>query len=183
MRITSGLHRGRLLDGPGDDSIRPTADKVRHAIFNILESRGRVADAFVLDGFCGTGALGIEALSNGAAKAIFFDKSRKAVALCQANVARLGLEAQARVMLRDALAPGPRGGEDCAATLVFLDPPYRKRLAATACAALQACGWIAPGACLVVECAAGDEDRPAGMEILVEKRYGDTCVVVGLLPE
>lgn len=179
MRLTGGAHRGRILagPGPGDESIRPTADKVRQAVFNILNARGLVADALVLDAFCGTGAMGIEALSRGAARAVFFDASRKAADLCRKNLAAIGIEDKAQVFHKDVTNPG-RSADGFSADLVFLDPPYRKGLAPRAFAALREKGWIADRAHIVVESAAEEDVDLPGVEILVEKRYGDTRVFV-----
>lgn len=177
MRITGGTHRGRTLFGPGDDTIRPTADKVRQAIFTMLNARGAVAGAVVLDAFCGTGAMGIEALSHGAARSFFFDKSSAAVALCRRNLVRMGFEQTGAVSLRDALAPGPA---EAAADLIFIDPPYHKNLALPALQALHDRGWVAPGAWIVVETALKDDLEWPGMEIMVEKRYGDTRIRIAV---
>lgn len=183
MRITGGSHRGRILAGPEGDAIRPTADKVRQAVFNILNARGLVAGAVVLDAFCGTGALGIEALSHGARQALFIDQSKKAVDLCRKNLAAMKFEDRAQILHRDALAPGPLPPGAGRAALVFLDPPYRKDLVPLSCAALCEKGWIAPGARLVIECAADEDATPPGVEILVEKRYGDTRILVAAFTE
>lgn len=183
MRITGGTHRGRILTGPEDDAIRPTADKVRQAVFNILNARGLVRDALVLDAFCGTGALGIEALSHGAARAIFMDQSKKAVELCRKNLAAMKLADRAQVFHADAVKPGAPPPEAGGATLVFLDPPYRKNLVPLAFAPLREKGWIAAQATLVIECGAGEDVTPPGVEILSEKRYGDTRILVCVCAE
>ncbi|HRC27562.1 MAG TPA: RsmD family RNA methyltransferase, partial [Alphaproteobacteria bacterium] len=128
LRITGGkLGRRRIL-APEDQAIRPTADKVRQAIFNTLNARSLVEGAVVLDAFCGTGAMGLEALSHGAAHAFLFDLSPAAVRLCTRNAASLGLDRQVAIRHTDATRPGPRPDALHPATLVFLDPPYDKGL-------------------------------------------------------
>src|SRR5215469_14129631 len=135
MRIVGGRHRGRRLLAPPGDTVRPTSDRARQALFNIL-SHGRLAadgisfaGAAVLDAFAGTGALGLEALSRGAAEAVFFERDPEARAVLRQNVARLGESAHARIMPYDATRP-PHAGVQCA--VVFIDPPYRSGLAAPA---------------------------------------------------
>ncbi|WP_299816919.1 16S rRNA (guanine(966)-N(2))-methyltransferase RsmD [uncultured Jannaschia sp.] len=177
MRIVGGRWRGRRLAsvGKGDAAahLRPTTDRVRESIFNLLVNGG-YADAFdgaaVLDVFAGTGALGLEALSRGAARATFVERGRAALALLRENVALL--EAEARIVARDARRPGPGTPHD----LVFLDPPYGQGLGEAAMAALRAGGWIAPEALVVWE-----EGRPPvveGLAVLDQRRYGDTIVTL-----
>lgn len=178
MRIVAGRHRGRALAAPPGAAIRPTADRAREGLFNRLAhgSHGAggvspLVDAVVLDAFCGTGALGLEALSRGAARALFLDASEAALAAARANARALGETARCRFYRLDATAPG-RAPET--ATLAFLDPPYDKALAAPALAALAAGLWLAPGALACVEIAAGAGDfaPPAGFTTLDDRRYG-----------
>ncbi len=177
MRIIGGTHRGRRLAalGRGDPAahLRPTTDRVRERLFGVLEG-GRygdpVAGAAVLDLFAGTGALGLEALSRGAERAVFVERGRKALDLLEANVAALGEAARTRIVKRDATRLGPAEG---AAGLVFLDPPYGTALGARALAAARAGGWIAPGALVVWEDAA-EADLPEAFERLEARRTGDT---------
>lgn len=175
MRIVGGKHRGRALIAPTDESIRPTSDRAREALFNIL-LHGRFAgtalmpETRVLDVFAGTGALALEALSRGAARATLIDKDPKALDLARANAAKLGEQARVTFVRADALHP-PRASE--AATLLLLDPPYGQSLAAPALAALAAQGWIAAGAFVVVELAATERfEPPPGFAPLDERRYG-----------
>ena len=164
MRIVGGKHRGRVLDSPPDVAVRPTSDRARESLFNILE-HGKLARsglspvraARVLDAFCGTGALGLEALSRGAAFATFIDTSAGALRLAQTNAKKLGETGHARFLQADATQP-PRPDAPC--TLVFLDPPYGEDLAVTALAALADAGWLAEGAIVVVESATRDDLVP-----------------------
>jgi 16S rRNA (guanine966-N2)-methyltransferase len=176
MRIIAGRHRGRTLLAPEGDAVRPTSDRAREALFNILAhgdlavSGPPYADATVLDAFAGTGAFGLEALSRGAAAAVFLEKSRPALAALRRNVAALGEEERSRIVIADATAP-PQA--PAAATLAFLDPPYNKGLAAPALAALARAGFLAPGALAVVEVEAREGlTPPAGFASLDERRYG-----------
>lgn len=183
MRIVGGKWRGRRLASPVDRAVRPTRDRVRQALFNILE-HGRFADdggsvlidARVLDAFAGTGALGLEALSRGARHATFIDDARDAVRVIRRNVDALGAGAASDVLLADCLAPPPtkRG-----CTLAFLDPPYGAAVAEPALAALARRGWIARGAVCCIELDARDGFAcPDGFAILDERRYGATRVVI-----
>src|ERR1051326_8069169 len=175
MRIVAGKHRGRRIAAPPGDAVRPTSERAREALFNIL-AHGRFApapvfeDARVLDVFAGTGAFGLEALSRGARFATFIEKDRAAREALAANVKALGEAGRTRLLAADATAP-PRA--DGHYDLVFLDPPYRSALAAPALKALRRTGWLALGALIVVELAArSDFEPPAGFEALEERRYG-----------
>jgi 16S rRNA (guanine966-N2)-methyltransferase len=176
MRIVGGRHRGRRLLAPPGDAVRPTSDRAREALFNIL-SHGRLAeggipfaDEAVLDAFAGTGALGLEALSRGAAEAVFFERERDALATLRRNIEALGESPRARIMPGDATRP-PRGAVACA--VAFLDPPYASGLAGPALAALVAAGWLAAGALAVIETAARDAmPPPPGFTLLDERVYG-----------
>jgi 16S rRNA (guanine966-N2)-methyltransferase len=177
MRITAGQWRGRKLAVPEGDSVRPTSDMVRQAIFNILLSHGLPQDAFVIDAFCGTGALGLEALSRGAAHCIFMDSDKTSLAFTRRNVAAAGADGQSMILQRDALNPAPFADESPAG-LLFLDPPYRQGLVHPALAALAAGGWLQPGAVCVAECerelAAAP---PQGFALLDDRSYGGTRVL------
>jgi 16S rRNA (guanine966-N2)-methyltransferase len=181
MRIVAGRHRGRRLLAPTGATVRPTSDRAREALFNIL-SHGRLAvrgipfaGEAVLDAFAGTGALGLEALSRGAAEALFLEQDPDALATLRRNVAALGEDARARVIPGDATRP-PRAPSACA--LAFLDPPYRSGAAATALAALDATGWFKPEALAVVELAVREElAPPAGFILLDERVYGAARLV------
>ena len=175
MRIVAGTHKGRVLAAPEGRAVRPTSERAREALFDILAHakfavRGLIEGARVLDAFAGTGALGLEALSRGAAEAHFMERDRAARALLQANIRMLGEERRAIVHGSDATHP-PRALSPC--DLVFLDPPYDEDLAAPALEALAAQGWIASGAIVAVELAATrDLAPPAGFASLDERRYG-----------
>ncbi len=162
MRIVAGRHRGRRLLAPPGETVRPTSDRAREALFNIL-SHGQLASegipfagAAVLDAFAGTGALGLEALSRGAAEAAFIEQDREALATLRQNIAALGEDARSRIVSGDATRP-PRAPLACA--LAFLDPPYRSGVAAAALTALDAAGWLTPDALAVVELAAREGSR------------------------
>ncbi|HEY0837356.1 MAG TPA: 16S rRNA (guanine(966)-N(2))-methyltransferase RsmD [Azospirillum sp.] len=182
VRIVGGRHRGRRLAAPHGHDVRPTTDRTREAIFNILAHSGWGPDdgspvdgAVVLDAFCGTGALGLEALSRGAARATFLDLARNSLEAVRANIAELREEGRTVVLRADAAKP-PKAREP--ATLAFLDPPYGQDLAPKALTALAAAGWLAPGATVVVEEAANAPvPLPPGFEALDDRRYGDTRVV------
>lgn len=180
MRIVGGRLRGRRLTAPEDRDTRPTSDRAREAVFNILEANrlgwaGSVSGSRVLDAFAGTGALGLEALSRGAAAAAFMDKSPGARRLCRANIASLGLGDEAEILACDALKPAA-APQPC--DLIFLDPPYRQGLAAPAIAALDRQGWIAEEALLLVELEAKEPfTPPEGFIALDERRYGKARVV------
>jgi 16S rRNA (guanine966-N2)-methyltransferase len=177
MRIVAGRHRGRPLQGPDGGAVRPTSDRARESLFNILEhgkfatgGLSPVRGARVLDCFCGTGALGLEALSRGAAAATFLDLDAGALNLARANAKTLGETANAQFVTADAQRP-PRADKPC--TLVFLDPPYGEGLASPALLALADAGWFAPGAIAVVETAHQDAVMaPEGFTAADERRYG-----------
>jgi len=177
MRIVAGTHRGRRLETPADLRIRPTADRIREALFSILTHRlGGFAGKHVLDGFAGTGALGLEALSRGAASAIFMDKDRAALALSRRNAASLGLADRSTFLPADASRP-PAAGAAC--DLVLLDPPYGQGLGEAALAALDAAGWLAPGALAVIEAdRAQPEAAPAGFTMVDGRDYGRTRIAL-----
>ncbi len=175
MRVIAGKHRGRKLLAPEGKGVRPTSERAREALFDIL-AHGRLSDgpayedAQVLDAFAGTGAFGLEALSRGARRVTFMEKDRQVRALLQQNVEMLGETQQAAILSADATRP-PRASGAC--SLAFLDPPYREDLAARALKALAATGWLAPSALVIVELAAREDlEAPAGFELLEERRYG-----------
>jgi 16S rRNA (guanine966-N2)-methyltransferase len=188
MRIVAGRHRGRTIAAPAEAAVRPTTDRVRENLFNIL-AHGRLSagdralldGATVLDAFAGSGALGLEALSRGAADAVFLDNELTALECIRRNAAALGEVQRSVIVQADASVPptpakvrghpGPR-------SLLFLDPPYRSGLAAAALAGLTAAGWLAPAAFAVVELAAGEPlALPPGFTLADERRYGRTRVV------
>ena len=180
MRITSGRLKGRNLVAPPDLRVRPTSDKVRQAIFNILEHQDFGAftlhGARVIDLFAGTGALAIEALSRGGRYALLIDDSAESRALVRQNVEALALTGVTKLWRRDATRLGPNSGEPY--DLAFLDPPYRKSLVAPALAALRDGNWLSPSAVIVVETAADEEIAlPAGFALGDERTYGETRVL------
>src|SRR5205085_4473388 len=152
MRIIGGRLRGRVLAAPKSQAIRPTADRLREALFNILVHRytDPVSGARVLDLFAGTGALGLEALSRGAEFALFIDNAAEARALLRENIAALGLGGVSRIFRRDATSLGEAHAFG-PFSLIFLDPPYGQGLAEQALASALTGGWIAPNALVVVE--------------------------------
>jgi 16S rRNA (guanine966-N2)-methyltransferase len=176
MRVVGGRLRSRPIAGPKSDSVRPTSDRLREALFNILtHSYGDpVAGARVLDLFAGTGALGIEAISRGADYALFVDEGVEARALLRDNVESLGLGGVARIFRRDASRLGPAHPLD-PFSLVFLDPPYGKGLAEKSLISARDGGWLMPEALLVVEEAADAGFKaPDGFAELERRRYDDT---------
>ena len=176
MRIVAGRLRGRTLAAPKSMAIRPTADRLRESLFDILVHAydDPVSDARVLDVFAGTGALGIEALSRGAGFALFIDEAAEARALIRENVAALGLGGTSRIFRRDATRLGPVHPL-APFSLAFLDPPYEAGLAETALACARAGGWLAPGALVVVEEAAkANFAAPDGFAELQRRRYDET---------
>ena len=180
MRIVGGAWRGRRLAslGRGDANahLRPTSDRVREALFNILiNAHGDpVSGASVLDLFAGTGALALEALSRGAAEAVLVDDGAKSGRLIRENIALCGAGARARLLRRDATRLGP---SDQRFDLIFHDPPYGKDLGARALMAARHGGWIADGAIIVWEEAA-PMAAPEGFERLDARVYGDTHVTI-----
>ena len=181
MRIISGKYRGRALIAPPGQGTRPTADRTREAVFNVLEhavwSPG-LTDARVIDLFAGSGGLGLEALSRGAAYALFVETDDAARGVIRQNVETLApagdLFGRTRVHRRDATALGPKPvGDGAVFDIAFLDPPYAKGLGERALTELLAGGWLAEGAVVVFERGA-DEPAPAaaGFEALDDRKYG-----------
>ena len=176
MRIVGGRLRGRALAAPKSQGIRPTADRLRESLFNILTHAygDPVSGARVLDLFAGTGALGLEAMSRGAAFALFVDDGAEARALLRQNVEALGLAAVTRIFRRDATKLGPAHPVE-PFSLAFLDPPYGKGLAEKALASAREGGWLTDDALIIVEEAAeGGFTAPAGFEEIERRRYDDT---------
>jgi len=186
MRIVGGSLRGRALAVPRSQAIRPTADRLREALFNILVHgyADPITGARVLDLFAGTGALGIEALSRGAAFALFIDEAAEARALLRDNVTALGLGGTARIFRRDATRLGPAHPLE-PFSLAMLDPPYGQGLAASSLAAARAGGWLTPGALIVVEEASKAAfEAPAGFREVERRHYDDTeFVFLRLAPD
>lgn len=177
MRITGGIHRSRKLETPKNDAVRPTSDKVRAALFNMLNSRGLVRDAVVLDAFCGTGALGLEALSQGAAQAIFIDKAKSSTDLCRQNIETLNVNSQSHLLLQDSTKIKVRPDGIALIDLVFLDPPYHKGLVEKSIMALRSGDWFSLDCFFVIETAKNEDIVLEGLNIEQEKIYGDTKIM------
>lgn len=182
MRIIGGQFRGLHLAPVGDGDpkahLRPTSDRVRESIFNLLINGGHgdpITGARVLDLFAGTGALGLEALSRGAAQATFVDDGTAARALLRRNIELTRTMGVTDVWRRDATKMGANKGDRFG--LVFLDPPYAKALGEAALASLLAGGWLTPDALLVWEEGVAPLP-PAGFDIADQRRYGDTHVTL-----
>ncbi|MFQ1701083.1 16S rRNA (guanine(966)-N(2))-methyltransferase RsmD [Loktanella agnita] len=180
MRIIGGTHRGTALAavGKGDAGahLRPTTDRVRESLFNVLQG-GRFGDpingARVLDLFAGTGALGLEALSRGASHVTFADNGRAAQKLLRANIAKLRRQADTALIGADCTRLPP--GSQC--DLIFLDPPYGQGLGGKALASAQAGGWVSPGALIVWE-ESQAQIAPPGFQTLDQRRYGDSWITL-----
>jgi len=181
VRIVGGRHRGRRPLAPPGNTVRPTSDRAREALFNILAHGHLAADGIpfegvaVLDAFAGTGALGLEALSRGVAEAVFIERDPEAVAVLRRNVALLDEGARAHIVPGDATRP-PRASLQCA--VAFIDPPYRSGLAATALEALDRTGWLTSDALVIVELGAREEfAAPDAFELLDQRVYGAARLV------
>jgi 16S rRNA (guanine966-N2)-methyltransferase len=176
MRVVAGRLKGRVLRAPESRAIRPTSERLRESIFDILAHAypDALDGARVVDLFAGSGALAIEALSRGAAFALFVDNGAEARALLRANVEALGLGGVTRIWRADATRLG-RAPADGPFALALVDPPYGEGLAGPALASLVEGAWLAPGALVVVEEAAKAEIvAPAGLEAIDARTYGDT---------
>lgn len=181
MRIVAGELRGRVIRTPDGPDVRPTSDRARQAIFNILEhapwSHGLEGQR-VIDVFAGSGAMGLEALSRGAVKCLFLDLAETSLAAVRANVAALGLEDRAHLTRQDASRLGPRHEHRPRFDLAFLDPPYGKDLAQPTLACLRDGSWLKPEAIVVLERGAGEaEIETPGFELLDQRRYGAAQVL------
>ena len=183
MRITGGTMRGRALAAPSDMRVRPTSDRVREAVFNILAHNDfdcgfDLEGAAVADLFAGTGALGIEAISRGAKYCLFVEDAAESRALIRENVEAFGLTGATKIWRRDATKLGPMGpGAGGPFALVFLDPPYRKNLIAPALTSLRDDGWLAKDAIAVAEMDASEDVAAIdGFEEIDTRSYGETRV-------
>ncbi|MFC5386029.1 16S rRNA (guanine(966)-N(2))-methyltransferase RsmD [Aquamicrobium segne] len=178
MRIVGGTLRGRPLATPRSDSIRPTSDRAREALFNILTHRfaEHLEGARVLDLFAGTGALGLEALSRGATHAVFIEESAEGRGLIRTNVEAFGLTGRTKIFRRDATLMGDIGTLS-PFRLIFADPPYGKGLGERALQSARIGGWLEPGAlCIVEEAAVAPFNPGPDFSILDERAYGETVV-------
>jgi 16S rRNA (guanine966-N2)-methyltransferase len=187
IKIVGGKHRGRALATPEGLETRPTSSRARESLFNILaharwraDGTSPLIEARVLDAFAGSGALGIEALSRGAAHATFLDNDAAAIMAIGENLRKLDETGAAKVLRADAMRPPPLrdpGREAC--DLLFLDPPYRSGNASPALTALAEAGWMRPGAVAVVEVASTEDLMPPpGFEAIDERRYGAAKIVI-----
>lgn len=173
MRITGGTHRGRVLISPKGQAVRPTSDKIRQSIFNMLRGEGLIEDARILDLFCGTGALGLEALSQGAKYCLFVDSAKTSINLAKQNAKALNLEGQTEFLLKDAAKINLAEPVD----LVFMDPPYHKNLAQKAIENLSKSAAISGETFFVIE-----TEKNASIDNLKiesQKIYGDTMITLG----
>ncbi len=178
MKIVAGKFRGRMLCKPQGRDIRPTSDKVRGAVFNMLEARGAVSDMRVLDAFCGTGALGLEALSRGAAFCTFMDCAKSSLALAQENVRALGCESISQFQLCDVLKLKRKKNNEEAYDLIFLDPPYHKNILSGVLDVLIKSEWVKDGY-IVCESEKGyDVPVLSPLEFVLEKTYGDIKITL-----
>jgi 16S rRNA (guanine966-N2)-methyltransferase len=180
MRIVGGKWRGRRLLGPQSRSVRPTADRMRQALFDMLMhaswgGRSVVDGANVMDVFAGTGALGLEALSRGAATCCFVENDPGALVALRANVSACNLAPQVARIIVDDATRGIRTGGD-GVNLVFLDPPYGRGLVPLALAAQAA--WFAPDALIVVETSRDDDWRPGTNAVLAERQHGAARMII-----
>jgi 16S rRNA (guanine966-N2)-methyltransferase len=180
MRIVGGQFRGRPLAAPGDATTRPTSDKVRESVFNILAhgiAGFTIEGTRVLDLFAGTGALGLEALSRGAAYCLFVEEGTEARAIIRRNVEALFLTGVSKIFRRDATTLGPAGSQSPFG-LVFLDPPYGKGLAERALTSAATGGWLVPAAIAVIEERKGEPIAlPSQFAELDRRSWGDTQVL------
>lgn len=179
MRIAGGQYGGLTLHAPKGRDVRPTSDKVRQAVFNILYSGGHIDGSFVLDAFCGTGALGIEALSRGADYAVFMDISRESLDFCRKNLSGIpDMEDYTSIIKSSACKPPPKPEKIPPANLVFLDPPYRKNLISPAIKALGKAGWLENTLTAVIEQATDEPAINLQGEIISTKEYGSTKIQI-----
>ena len=179
MRIVGGTFRGRTISAPKGMATRPTTDRTRESLFNVIEhTYGGCEGARVLDLFAGSGAMGLEALSRGASFALFTDDAAAARGAIQQNVETLGLQGATKIFRRDATQLGPRPANLGATfTLIFCDPPYGKGLGALAISSAREGGWLADGALVLVEEVAGAFEAPSGFHVEETRGFGDTEVM------
>jgi len=181
MRIVAGKHKGRALLAPKGRDTRPTSDRTRGALFNILEhgiDGFSLRHGHILDVFAGTGALGLEALSRGAETATFMEQGRDALKVLGENIAALKVEGETTILRADATRP-PAASRSC--HLIFLDPPYGKGLIPKALKALLAKGWFAPGTLIVAEAGSAETDLlPDGFTQLDERIYGAAKILFAI---
>jgi len=179
MRIVAGRHRGRRLHAPPGHDIRPTSDRVREALFNLLAHSldwTGLEDAHVADIFCGTGALALEALSRGATFATLVDNGAAAHAAARRNIEHLGEEKRTSLLRNDAMKAMPRPARPV--DFAYLDPPYRQEIAGDVLGAMRRGAWFAEGALVCVELhRRAAFETPDGFEAADDRAYGDTRLV------
>ena len=169
MRIIAGAWRGRPIDAPPGQATRPTADRVRETLFSMLTSRlGSFEDLRVADLFAGSGALGLEALSRGAASATFVERDPKAVAVIRRNADKLGATEAARILSSSALTLPASEPFD----LIFADPPYETGAGTAVIEAVEKSGWLSPGGWMSVETSRADEIAPGRLSVEVQRDVG-----------
>jgi len=178
MRITAGTYRNRRLKTPKSMDIRPATDKVRQAVFNMLLAYDLPVDAHVIDGFCGTGSYGLEALSRGAATCTFIDQGREAIAICHDNIRALSCDDQSTVIAKNITALRARPDKDPSADLIFLDPPYGKNLLSPAIDALLSGNWASEKTVFVIEHGKKDTFTHPALTLEKERLYGDICIKI-----
>ena len=191
MRIVAGSLRGKTIDAPSGEDTRPTTDRVREALFSSLYSlRGDFEGAVVLDAFAGSGALGIEALSRGAARAVFYERADKAIAVLKRNITGCKLQEGAAEIIRRDILTHPPAASQSPFDLVFLDPPYAFEASKVLqmVESIRLSGALAPGALIVYEHALKDASAVASAfenlsyEVETAKKYGKTGVTIALAP-
>ena len=179
MKIVSGKYGGRRLNVPKNRDIRPTTDKVRGAVFNMLHSRAAVEDARVLDAYCGSGALGLEALSRGAVHCSFVDKARASLDLARGNAGDLGAMNESDFHIIDWSKKSVKSNVNDTYSLIFLDPPYKKDLIAVTLEKLIQGNWLSAEAWIVCESEKNlGFPVTAGMQIDHQKVYGDIQITL-----
>ncbi len=179
MRIVGGRNRGRGLLAPKGQTTRPTSDRTRESVFNILNSRldGGFQGVTVVDLFSGTGALALEALSRGAQYAVLVDNDRSAIKIIDENVQTLGETDNVFLLKRDATQLGALPPHISPAGLVFLDPPYGKDLVEPALTSLRENNWLIEGALCIIEAATKESfECPAGFEQIDQRKYGKAAI-------
>jgi len=174
MRIIAGQWRGRPLKAPAGMETRPSADRTREALFSMLQSRlGSFEDLAVIDLFAGTGALGLEALSRGAATCTFVEQDKAALDALRANCTALGVKADVRAQAVNTLGPAPRAYD-----VMMMDPPYAMHAGVPTLERLARLGWLAPGALASVEGEATEQVAPGGFALEAERRYGKAKITL-----
>jgi 16S rRNA (guanine966-N2)-methyltransferase len=174
MRIIAGQWRGRIIDAPKGDTTRPTADRTREALFSMLTSRlGNFKGLAVADLFAGSGALGLEALSRGAATCLFVEQDKMAVDMLRANATRLGIRPDIRATSALALGPAPAPLD-----LIMMDPPYGTGAGAVALDKLNRLGWVGPATWISIETGKGEPVEVAGFAIDADRTHGKARITL-----